>query len=192
MFKNEGKPMSIKIVSFREFVEKLNEKFNDDEVAVANKTSRSGGAVSGKALVPRHVETVAAKNDDILDFGAGKDAVHTKGLREKGFNVTAHEFGSNQKQGVHDPKALDRQYHTVYASNVLNVQSGREMLGKTLDQIHKSTLPGGQFVGNYPMSPRKSDLKHTDVHDELKKRFSDVSVIGGTKQAPVFHAKNPK
>ena len=182
-----------KIMTFSQFVEQLNEKFNQDEMEIANKTSRSAGAVSGKALVPRHVEQHAEKKDEILDFGAGKDAIHAKNLREKGFNVTAHEFGSNQKEGIHDPKALDKQYHTVYASNVLNVQSSHDMLGKTLDQIHKSTKPGGQFIGNLPMSPRKfPELDHELVHNELKKRFGDVKVIGGTKKAPVFHAKNPK
>lgn len=184
---------NLNILTFREFVEQLNEKFNQAEMEVANKTSRSSGAVSGKALVPRHVEQEASKNDEILDFGAGKDAVHTKNLREKGFNVTAHEFGSNQKEGLHDPDALKKKYHTVYASNVLNVQSSHDMLGRTLDQIHKATRPGGQFIGNLPMSPRKfPELNHELVHDELKKRFDDVKVIGGTKKAPVFHAKNPK
>jgi hypothetical protein len=67
------------------------------------------------------------------------------------------------------------------------------MLGKTLDQIHKATKKGGQFIGNLPMSPRKfPELDHQMVHNELQKRFSDVKVIGGTKKAPVFHAKNPK
>jgi len=183
----------INILTFSQFVDQLNEKFNKDEMDVANKTSRSAGAVSGKALVPRHVEQVANKNDDILDFGAGKDAIHAKNLRNKGYNVTAHEFGTNQKEGVHDPEALNKKYHTVYASNVLNVQSSHDMLGRTLDQIHKATRPGGQFVGNLPMSPRKfPELNHQLVHDELKKRFSDVKVIGGTKKAPVFHARNPK
>ena len=184
---------STKIMTFGQFVDQLNEKFNQGEMDIANKTSRSAGAVSGKALVPRHVEQLADKKDDILDFGAGKDAIHAKNLREKGFNVTAHEFGSNQKEGVHDPKALNKKYHTVYASNVLNVQSSHDMLGKTLDQIHKSTQLGGQFIGNLPMSPRKfPELNHELVHNELKKRFSDVKVVGGTKKAPVFHAKNPK
>ena len=186
-------PTSSKMKRLMTFGQYLAEKFNQDEMEVANKTSRSAGAVSGKALVPRHVEQLASKDDDILDFGAGKDAVHAKGLRAKGFKVTAHEFGSNQREGVHDPDALGRQYHTVYASNVLNVQSSRDMLARTLDQIHRSTRPGGRFIGNLPMSPRKfPELDHQMVHDELAKRFETVERVGGTKKAPVFHARNPK
>jgi len=62
-----------------------------------------------------------------------------------------------------------------------------------LDQIHKATHKGGQFIGNFPMSPRKaSDINADHVHAELQKRFDTVKIIGGTKQAPVFHATNPK
>ena len=57
----------VKILTFSQFVEQLNEKFNQAEMEIANKTSRSAGAVSGKALVPRHVEQEANKNDEILD-----------------------------------------------------------------------------------------------------------------------------
>ena len=173
------------------FTQYINEKFSEKEMEIANKTSRSAGAVSSKALVPRHVEQIAKKSHEILDFGAGKDAIHAQNLRKKGFKkVTAHEFGTNQKAGLHDPKALKKTYHTVYASNVLNVQSNPKMLRSTLNQIHKSVKPGGSFVGNLPESPRKFDkLDHKLVHKELSKRFASVERVGGTKSAPVFHAK---
>lgn len=179
------------------------ESFTQDEIGIANKTSRTSGAVGGKALVPRHVETVEAsyrsmgggKNRKILDFGAGKDAAHTAALRAKGHDVTAHEFGDNQKDGVHDRDALSRQYHHVYASNVLNVQSSRPMLAHTLDQIHKATMQGGAFTGNFPDSPRKAaDIDADHVESELQKRFDHVERVKGlgTRKAPVFHARNPK
>ena len=123
------------MISFKQLRSNINEEFSKHETEIANKTSRSAGAVSGKALVPKYVEQHADKSHHILDFGAGKDAVHAKNLREKGFNVTAHEFGSNQKEGVHDKDALHKKYDHVYASNVLNVQSSHDMLGKTLDQL---------------------------------------------------------
>lgn len=173
--------------SFKTFLE----QFNDDETKVANATSRNAGAVGAKALVPRFVRQLAPASEDhhVLDFGAGKSAAHAESLRKDGYNVTAHEFGSNQKEGLHDPSALSRRYHTVYASNVLNVQSSKDMLGRTLDQVRSATKPGGQFIGNFPASPRKaSDIDAEHVEGELKKRFKNVKRIGGTKQAPVFHA----
>jgi len=167
----------------------VKEEFSQDEMEVANRTSRSAGAVSGKAIVPRYVEGAIPKHHDILDFGAGKDAVHAQNLRAKGFKVTAHEFGNNQKKDLHDPDALKKTYHTVYASNVLNTQSNPKMLSRTLDQIHGSIKPGGHFVGNLPSSPRKFEgLNHDLLHSELSKRFETVKRVGGTKQAPLFHA----
>ena len=175
--------------TFKEFT---NEEFDPESVKIANSTSRNLGAIGAKAITPRHVEKVAHKDHTILDFGSGKDAAHAKNLRAKGFNVTAHEFGSNQNEN-HDKNALNRQYNHVYASNVLNVQSSKEMMGKTLDQIHAATKKGGAFTGNFPESPRKaSDIDADHVEGELKKRFEVVKRVGGTKKAPLFHAQNPK
>lgn len=184
----------------KNFVDWLVENFSDEETKVANKTARAAGAVGEKAIVPRHVEDVEAKHGDkehrtILDFGSGDKAAHTQRLRAKGHNVTAHEFGSNQKPGVHDPDALKKQYHHVFASNVLNVQSNKKMMGHTLDQIHKAVKPGGAFTGNFPASPRKAaDIDHNHVEGELKKRFHHVERVKGkgTKSAPLFHATHPK
>ena len=175
----------------------LVESFTENEIEIANKTSRSNGAISSTALVPRHVANVESgkSNRTILDFGAGKDALHAKSLRDQGMNVTAHEFGDNHREGIHDAHALSREYDHVYASNVLNVQSSKPMLSHTLDQIHSATKEGGMFTGNFPMSPRKSaDINADHVEGELKKRFDHVERVAGmgSKQAPVFHAKNPK
>ena len=176
--------------SFKQF---LSEVFSDAEMKVANATSRAKGAVGAKALVPRYVRQLASPDHKILDFGAGRHAAHASSLRDDGYHVTAHEFGSNQDEKLHDPKALSRKYDTVYASNVLNTQSSREMMGHTLDQIRHATKKGGQFIGNFPMSPRKAeDIDHEYLHDELAKRFKNVRRIGGTKKAPVFHAYDDK
>lgn len=175
--------------TFKQFI---NESFDAEAIKIANSTSRNLGAVGAKAITPRHVENVANKTDAILDFGSGKDAAHAKNLRAKGFNVTAHEFGSNQNEN-HDKEALSRQYDHVYASNVLNVQSSKSMMSTTLDQIHRAVKKGGSFTGNFPSSPRKADdIDASHVQGELEKRFETVKRVGGSKSAPLFHAKNPK
>ena len=175
------------------------EQFSQDEINVANKTARSTGAVGAKAITPRHVDEIESQQGNrhrtILDFGSGPKAAHTQHLLSKGYNVTAHEFGGNQREGVHDPDALNKKYDHVFASNVLNTQSNKEMLGKTLDQIHSAVKPGGMFTGNFPESPRKSpDITHEHIESELKKRFHDVERVKGkgTKKTPLFHARNPK
>jgi hypothetical protein len=170
----------------------LKEAFDAEAIKIANSTSRTSGAVGAKAITPRYVESIANAKQTVLDFGSGKDAAHAKRLREKGLNVTAHEFGDNQNEN-HDPDALSRQYDHVYASNVLNVQSSKPMMHETLNQIHRAVKKGGSFTGNFPMSPRKADDIDADhVHQELEKRFETVKRVGGSKKAPLFHATNPK
>jgi SAM-dependent methyltransferase len=132
------------------------EEFDRDAVEIANRTSRSRGAVGAKAVTPRVVRNLVGKHRKILDFGAGKDAAHAEALRADGYDVTAHEFGANVREGLHDPQALRHgPYDVAYASNVLNVQSSEAMLLKTLQQIHRALRNGGVFIGNFPGSPRK-------------------------------------
>lgn len=128
--------------------------FDPEMVKAANSTSRTLGAVGAKAVVPRVVEKIAAPGQEILDFGAGKDAAHALRLRDQnGLNVVAYDFGSNISD-IHDPNALSKQYDIIYASNVLNVQGSEEMLNNTLQQIRNSLKQGGTFVYNLPKTPR--------------------------------------
>lgn len=171
----------------------LIEDFDPEFVKIANLTSRAKGAVGANALVPRFVQKLANQQDKILDFGAGKHASHAVMLNNKGYDVTAYDFGSNVDPSVHDPDALSNKYNMVYASNVLNVQSSPQMLAMTLDQIKNVLLPGGKFIGNLPLTPRKSqEINAESLLNELLARFDSVSRIGGTKQAPVYLATNPK
>jgi len=171
----------------RRFKEFFYETFSPQEMETANRTSRARGAIGSRAITPQYVQSIADAQHTILDYGAGRDAVHAQTLRDSGLNVTAHEFGQNRNER-HDADALERQYHLVYASNVLNTQSSPEMMARTLDQIRASVRPGGGFVGNYPVSPRKSALKPADVEALLRDRFKTVKRVGGTSSAPLWHA----
>ena len=167
--------------------------FNEMEIKIANATSRSGGASainkdgSIRAIVPRYVAEHINKEESLLDFGAGKGAVHTKWLREEGFNVTAYDFGDNIIEGLHDKNALQKQYKVIMASNVLNVQSSLDMLFETLRQIDNSLEPGGEFVCNYPASPRKMVLAANDLREILQSIFKGrIEKVGGTSSAPLW------
>lgn len=145
--------------------------FTEKEIKEANKTARSNGAsainLDGtiRAIVPNFIFNNIEKYQDktILDFGAGKEAIHTKWLRDNGLNVTAYDFGENCIEGIHDKNALDKRYDVIFASNVLNVQSSDTMMDATLYQIYKTLKKGGQFIFNYPSSPRKSDMPEWEV-----------------------------
>ena len=172
--------------------------FTMEEVKIANATSRSRGASainkdgSIRAVVPRWVAAFVSKNVSILDFGAGKDAVHTKWLKEQGFNVTAYDFGENCIEGLHDKDALNKKYKIIMASNVINVSSTMDMLLETLKQMYNSLEFGGTLIMNYPASPRKMDLTARELASIVEDVFGgEVVRSGGSSSAPLWTIKKP-
>jgi len=168
--------------------------FAQEDIAVANKTSRANGAVGSRAITPKfvrqHVELFYDKEDTmILDFGAGKRAAHAQALLEIGFLVTAYEFGENIDPRVHNELALMQTYHIVYASNVLNVQSGFTMARATIKQVADVVKEDGVFFANYPASPRKSDITPKEMMQLLLEQFSTVYRVGGTTSAPLWQCE---
>lgn len=160
-------------------------RFTEKEIKIANATSRSNGASAInsdgaiRAIVPNFIFKNIEKYRDktILDFGAGKDAIHTKWLRDNGLNVTAYDFGENCIEGIHDKNALNKRYDVIFASNVLNVQSSEEMMDATLCQIYKTLKKGGKFIFNYPASPRKLDMPEWEL----------ITLVGETFDRKVFN-----
>ena len=167
--------------------------FTNEEIRIANATSRTNGASaknkdgSVRAVVPKYVAQYINKEEKLLDFGAGRDAVHTKWLRELGFDATAYDFGENVIEGLHDKDALSKQYKVIMASNVLNVQSSMNMLWGTLRQINDSLEYGGKFICNYPSSPRKMNLTASALEHILKEFFNgSIERVGGSTSAPLW------
>lgn len=176
-------------------VKKVSEAYNTDLVKIANSTSRSKGASAinpdgtPRAVVVRYIMETSSQKESILDFGAGREAVQTQFLRDKGFNVIAYDFGDNIKD-LHDPDALAKTYDTVFASNVLNVSSDTPMLIDTLTDIWKAVKPGGRAVFNYPSSPRKAGLKTEEVAKFVEDTFGIAPVrVGGNSNAPIWEVK---
>lgn len=165
--------------------------FAQEDIAVANKTSRNNGAVGKNAITPRyvreHVELFYDKEDTmILDFGAGKSAAHAQAMLSDGFLTTAYEFGENIDQRYHNELALMQMYDIVYASNVLNVQSGFAMARATIKQVADVVKEDGKFFANYPSSPRKSDMTPKEMVQLLLEQFNTVNRIGGSSSAPLW------
>lgn len=164
--------------------------FNKVDIEVANKTSRNNGAVGKNAIVPRKVreylEMYCSEATRILDFGAGKTAAHAMALQEDGWAVTAHEFGGNIDPRFHNELALTQIYHVVYASNVLNVQSGIAMTCATISQIANVVIEEGVFFANYPQSPRKSNITVNEMEELLLEQFDTILRVGGTASAPLW------
>ena len=180
----------IKIIRLR-----ITEAYNPDLVKIANSTARGAGASainpdgSPRAIVVRYIMETSSKDDSILDFGAGKAAIQTLFLRDKGFNVTAYDFGDNIKD-LHEPDALSSTYDTVFASNVLNVSGDEPMLRDTLEDIWKAVKPGGRAVFNYPSSPRKAGLKTAEVSNIIEDTIGVTPVrVGGNSTSPIWEVK---
>lgn len=160
--------------------------YDPEEVKKSNSTSRDFSPAFSKPIVPRYIEENIGLNENILDFGAGKNAYHTQKLREKGYNVVAHDFGLNFKEGLHDPAALDKQYSVVFASNVLNTCSSLSGLMLTIDSMVQCVGEGGRLIVNFPLKPRYNDLKGMDIFKILRERFLNVELKNGNKSAPLF------
>ena len=163
------------------------------EINIAKATSRSAGASAIKdgkirAIVPLWVEKNIDKDKTILDFGAGKGATSTKYLLSKGFDVAAYDLWVGNGDELLDKFALNRQYDVVFASNVLNVQSSQSMLNETLKQIYDTVKDGGEFICNYPQSPRKMLLTSEEIERIILTVFGSIKRVGGTKSAPIWKA----
>jgi SAM-dependent methyltransferase len=179
------------VVILEEFPNSIAQDSNLSAIEIANVTDRStSGALAGNAIVPRTARKLAKKTNRLLDFGAGKTAIYTKRLRKAGYNVTAYDFGDNFDPNIHDRNALVRQYDIVFASNVLNVQSTRAALAKTIKQIKSTLKSNGIAIANYPASPRK--LEHIDgeaMQKILHNYFQSVEIIEGGMSSPVFELR---
>lgn len=153
--------------------------YNKKEVKAANKTNRGRGAVGKKAIVPRYVSNNYPKDTCILDFGAGKEALHSKTLRDDGFEqVTAYDFGDNFNDN-HDPDALKWSYDVIMMSNVLNVQQSKEMLHETIKDVKKAMSYHTEVVANYPKSPRYIGFSDKELVDWLSAYFQSIERHGG-------------
>lgn len=164
--------------------------FNSDEVIKANSSARSSGAIGSKAITPKYVAETAQPNETVLNFGAGKVNPktgrydHSDVVRAIGAKVDEYDFGNNVVG------QLGKQYDTVFASNVLNVQQSDAMLRRTLEQIKESVKDGGRVVFNYPESPRYSGLKPEEVQHIIESVFGKKVVkVGGTNKSPLWEVR---
>ena len=166
-------------------------RFTREEMRIANGTSRGKGAVGANALVPRYIdeEIKPGPGEHILDFGAGKHAIHTQMFKDKGYLITAYDFSSNFDPNLHDRGALAKTYDYVLLSNVVNVQNSEDMLRRTLRQVNSVIKPGGKVVLNYPASPRKASLSTGQVRSALGQEIGNPDLVGGQSNTPVWEIK---
>lgn len=132
---------------------------------------------SRRQFLPRVIPKYIQKGERVLDFGAGLDAYGTMALRSQGFNVTASEIGKNRVAGIHDPRAMQKKYHTVFASNVLNVQPTKADVQRIISRVKSRLLEGGKFFCNFPETPRYNTYTVATLEKLLLAKFRIVRRI---------------
>jgi hypothetical protein len=159
---------------------KPDSRYTAGDLAMMNRTARSGGAVGRLPVVPAFVASLALARGRrrVLDYGSGPKARQAAWLRRahRSWKVTAWDIGANFDPEVHDRRALRRKYDVVMASNVLNVQPTNVALGETIHELYGLVRQGGALVVNYPSSPRRiPDLDIAGITGLLAARFGKVT-----------------
>lgn len=159
--------------------------FTQEEIRIANSTYRSKGSSvfdkdgNVRSVVARFVVNSISKDKKILDFGCGSEFIQGKYLRELGFDVSGWDFGDNKPKDC--VEKLEQVYDVVYASNVLNVISSRQMLMETLEQIRGCLKDGGIFIANYPQSPRKMNISKEELRIIIQNKLGGIGrQVSGT------------
>ena len=154
----------------------------EEEIKLVNSTSRSRGAVGKNAIVPQYVNGIlherAAFFPTVLDYGAGKDALHVGLLKKEYPNnlIAGWDIGDNWNAELHISRTelvYAAPWSLVYASNVLNVQPTINALQETIDEL-KLLTGDNTLIVNYPPSPRKLFFDKADIFELLQKYFRFV------------------
>ena len=148
---------------------------DEEYVKFVNKTYNK--TCSRRAVLPHLVSIHVDKPSNIVDFGAGKDAIGTLYLRNLGYTVTAYDIGKNFVEGLHDPDAFrgEKHYSVMMASNVINVQPDDMDIQETfLTALYYSDI----FFFNYPSKPRKAGLSRKKIVETARKFFDYVEPLG--------------
>jgi len=177
-----------------------------------NATSRGEGAIGPNALVPRKVEEWfgdVTQSLTVLDFGAGKKALHAFAMHKRHPDWTVHawEDGENWSSEFHvSPFVLSDmigEYDVAYASNVLNVQTTWQEVVQIVATLHGMIHHRGSVFVNLPINPRKAAWSHyrgskgiegrcerdedwTALKALLSGFFARVNKVGGAAGAPVY------
>lgn len=175
--------------------ENVSSDYDDSYVDTVNRTYRR---VFAEKTDPQVIQYIVANQDEfidqeILDFGAGKDALQAVKLNEQGYHITPYDMGKNFDPDLHNPDALEQHYDTVYASNVLNVQPEEKDVDHVIELLYSTVKDGGTLVANYAeTSGRKTNnVSAQQLKEKLEEYFETVERVGGTKNAPVYRADNP-
>ena len=150
---------------------------NKEQIKLVNKTARSKGTIGRNAILPKYIieNFEFDKVGNILDFGAGKNIIHTKALRDKGYLVDAYDIGDNFIKGVHT-EIKDQKYDIIFASNVINILPNLVSIIEVIGLIYYLLDEDGCTLFNFPKNPRKLEISDDDFKELLYHFFNAVRI----------------
>lgn len=121
-----------------------------------------------KARVYRYAldHVITKHEDDVLDFGCGKDNYWSNRLRPQEYSIDGYDLSIAEYM-------IEKKYSVILVSNVLNVQETEDQLEDTLDSIMRFAQSGTIIVWNYPSGPRKMSLDMDALHEYVKAAADD-------------------
>ena len=109
---------------------------------------------------------ITKHEDDVLDFGCGKDNYWSNRLRPQEYSIDGYDLSIAEYM-------IEKKYSVILVSNVLNVQETVDQLEDTLDSIMRFAQSGTIIVWNYPSGPRKMSLDMDALHEYVKAAADD-------------------
>jgi hypothetical protein len=109
---------------------------------------------------------ISKHEDDVLDFGCGKDNYWSNRLRPQEYSIDGYDLSIAEYM-------IEKKYSVILVSNVLNIQETVDQLEDTLDSIMRFAKSGTRIVWNYPSGPRKMSLDMDALHEYVKAAADD-------------------
>jgi hypothetical protein len=146
--------------------------YTPEQIKAMNRTARYKGAVGKNALVPLvchdQISFSIKKHLIVLDYGAGREAIHCEQLQTAYPNITIHawDIGDNYMGSPFHVEELEmNKYDIVYASNVFNIQPTFEAIQYIFHEINELLVDGGIFIFNHAITPRHFKITTNQLED---------------------------
>jgi hypothetical protein len=134
------------------------------------KTYRKNFTPRGRVYHYALDHVITKHEDDVLDFGCGKDKYWSNRLGAQEYSIDGYDLSI--------PNCMtEKKYSVILVSNVLNVQETGKQLEDTLASIMSFSKSGTLIVWNYPSAPRKMSLDMDALHKYVRVAAYDSGYI---------------
>ena len=159
-----------------------------------------------KEKVIKKAADESKEGEEILSFGTGRpnkdgELLEVKELEKNNANVTPYDLEINMKSKdgnilpayeiKNSGKALDKQYDTVVANNVIESLPTKSTLRSTLSETSNATKEDGKTILNFN-SKNNSKISKDEFEDELKLHYDEVTPLETIGTKTTYRLSKPK